>query len=325
MEEKTILVTGIGGNVGQGIIKNLRSLDYKFRIIGTNISSMSSGNYLVDAFYQVPFSFDESDFLTSIRSIIEKEKIDLIIPSTDNEMFVLSNEVFDNVLIASSGKQASSIYLDKYDSFLHHQSKDIPFAISFLPSFYDGQFQKAIAKPRKGRGSRGLFFDFKNDVKLNDEEYLIQELHEGREITIAVYVSYLTNEKHGFIAMERKLENGATVYCKVVTEFDNEINEMIDKVVSNSDIKGSFNIQCIYSEKIKKLIPFEINCRISGTNSIRSSFGFNDVGYIVDELIYNKPLSNIHILEGSAYRTLSDIIYLTNDIQGNIKDDFKLF
>jgi len=188
-----------------------------------------------------------------------------------------------------------------------------------------GDYNKAIAKPRKGRGSRGLFFDFKNDIELSDEEYLIQELHEGREITIAVYVSYLNKKTHGFIAMERELENGATVYCKVVTGFNDEINKIIDKIVINSDIVGSFNIQCIYSEKIKELIPFEINCRISGTNSIRSSFGFNDVEYIVEELLFNNPLKKIEIQEGSAYRTLSDIIYLSNDINGNNKDNFKLF
>ena len=123
MEEKTILVTGIGGNVGQGIIKNIRSLDYQFRIIGTNTLSMSSGNYLVNEFYEVPYSFDETNFLSSIRQIVENEKVDLIIPSTDYEMFVLSNSLFENVTIASSGKKASSIYLDKYDSFLHHQLK----------------------------------------------------------------------------------------------------------------------------------------------------------------------------------------------------------
>ena len=325
MEEKTILVTGIGGNVGQGIIKNIRSLDYQFRIVGTNTLSMSSGNYLVDEFYQVPYSFDESNFLSSIRHIVEKEKVDLIIPSTDYEMFVLSNAVFENVTIATSGKKASSIYLDKYDSFLNHQLFDIPFAKSTLPSSYKGEYVNAIAKPRKGRGSRGLIFDFKNDVKLDDDEYLIQEMHKGREITIAVYVSYLTNKLHGFIAMERELANGATSYCKVVTEFDDEIRQMITKIVSSIDVKGSFNIQCIFSDSLNQLVPFEINCRISGTNSIRSSFGFNDASYIIDELLFLKPLNNIEIIQGSAYRALSDVIYLSHDLKGNNNDNFKLF
>lgn len=325
MEEKTILVTGIGGNVGQGIIKNIRSLDRQFRIIGTNTLPMSSGNHMVNKFYEVPYAIDESNFLNSIRDIIEKEKVDLIIPSTDYEMFVLSNSILENVLIASSGKNASSIYLDKYDSFLHHQLFDIPFASSSLPSNYTGEYQNAIAKPRKGRGARGLIFDFKNEVKLDDEEYLIQELHQGREITIAVYVSYITNKLHGFIALERELANGATAYCKVVTEFDEEINLMLDKIVSSIDVKGSFNVQCIFSETLKKLVPFEINCRISGTNSIRSSFGFNDVAYMVNELLFRSPLKKIELIKGSAYRMLSDVIYLSNDLKGNMDDNFKLF
>ena len=37
MEKRTVLVTGIGGNVGQGILRNIRSLNLPIRLIGTDI------------------------------------------------------------------------------------------------------------------------------------------------------------------------------------------------------------------------------------------------------------------------------------------------
>ncbi len=49
-----ILVTGIGGNVGQGILRNIRALKLKSILIGTNISSFSPGNHLADKVFVTP-------------------------------------------------------------------------------------------------------------------------------------------------------------------------------------------------------------------------------------------------------------------------------
>jgi carbamoyl-phosphate synthase large subunit len=324
MEKKTVLVTGIGGNVGQGIVRNILGLKYGLRIIGTNTSAISGGNHLVDAFYQVPYSYDE-DFIPSLIAILEKEKVDLIIPSTDFEINTLSlNKDQIKAVIACSGKQSSSIYLDKYLSALFHAEHRIPFAESCLPSSYSGQFSPAIAKPRLGRGSRGLIKNYSGEEKLNDEEYLIQKMYTGKEITTAVYVSYITGKLLGLITMERSLENGATTYCKVIREYDDQLEEIALEIIRNSDIKGSFNIQSIVTDE-NEIYPFEVNCRISGTNSIRSHFGFEDVKYTVDELLYKKSLREIVTTEGVAYRYLSDIIYPNGINTGTNSDDFIVF
>ncbi len=60
MEKKTILVTGIGGNVGQGIIKNIIDANLPVNIVGCNVTAMSAGNHLVDEFHQVPFAYEQS-------------------------------------------------------------------------------------------------------------------------------------------------------------------------------------------------------------------------------------------------------------------------
>ena len=96
METKIVLVTGIGGNVGQGIIKNIRRTNYKIKIIGTNITDFSSGNYLIDSFYKLPFGYDP-EYIRLIKEIVDYEKVDLIIPSTDYEShFLALNKMFFN-------------------------------------------------------------------------------------------------------------------------------------------------------------------------------------------------------------------------------------
>ncbi len=307
MSVKNILVTGIGGNVGQGIMRNIRKLNLSLLITGCDIGSFTAGNHLCDYFYQVPYAYDEL-YIETIKNIIREKNINLIIPSTDFEVYYLAlyrNEL--NAVVAASNAETALIYLDKYKTFLHHQKNNIPFASSVLPSAYNGVFKKMIAKPRKGRGSRGIHINPSSLEDFSDEDYLVQELIEGDEITTAFYVTK-SNKLLGSITMQRKLENGFTSECKVVKHYDNEIIPILNKIIENSEIRGSANLQSIVTSD-RKIVPFEINCRISGTNSIRSNFGFDDVKYTIQEYLLNEPVDEPVIKKGLAIRIMMDVIY----------------
>ena len=60
MEKRTVLVTGIGGNVGQGILRNIISLNLPIKLVGIDIASFTPGNHLCDVTYKVPYSYDEN-------------------------------------------------------------------------------------------------------------------------------------------------------------------------------------------------------------------------------------------------------------------------
>lgn len=324
MEERTIIVTGIGGNVGQGIIRNLRALNLPLVIIGTNTKEESAGNHLVDYFHKVPFGNEES-YVNVISDIIKKYGVELIIPATDFEVENLSRNSKElNAKLAVSSAIATRVYLDKYESYLTHKKANLPFAKSYLPSEYVDQFQNAIAKPRKGRGSRGIMKNFVGQVELIDDEYVIQEMHMGIELTTAVYASYISGKFIGQLTFERTLENGATTYCKVLKDFDKEFSELSRQIVALTDMRGAFNIQSILT-KDGDIVPFEVNCRISGTNSIRTHFGFEDVRYTIEELLFNLETIDIQTKEGVAFRYLSDVIYINGMSTYDNKDNFKLF
>ena len=130
---------------------------------------------------------------------------------------------------------------------------------------------------------------------------------------------------HGIITLERSLENGATTFCRVIKDYDEELKKIALLMIENSDLKGAFNIQSIVTSD-GKIIPFEVNCRISGTNSIRSAFGFKDVEYTINELLWKKELSPVKVKYGEAHRFLSDVIYVSSDdvqsLIGTNKDYF---
>jgi carbamoyl-phosphate synthase large subunit len=306
MDKKKVLVTGIGGNVGQGIIRNIRTTGFPIIIVGCNVLPFSAGNHLCDRFYQTPYAF-HNDYINTIIKIVQEEEIDLIIPSTDYEVYYLSRSNTQIPCeIAVSDIETAEIYLDKYKTFLYHKKYDIPFAPTFLPKDYKGSFKEIIVKPREGRGSRGLHI---NPLSLDGftDEYIVQELYRGKEITTAFYVNQ-KNELHGFINLERELENGATNECRVDRSNDEKLEKIIKRIIQYTKIKGSANLQSILTES-GEIIPFEVNCRISGTNSIRSNFGFEDVKYTLEDFLYHKLLSKPQIIDGVAIRILMDVIY----------------
>lgn len=321
----TILVTGIGGNVGQGILRIIRSTYENVKLIGTNISDFSAGNCWVDIFYQVPYATQHEQYIEYMLNIVQKETVDLIIPSTDYEAYFLSlNKDRFSCKIAVNEADINKICLDKYQTSVHLEKYNIPFSKSYLPSQYNNQFQKMIAKPREGRGSRGLLIDYKEYNLLNDDEYLIQEMHEGIEITTAVYVSYLTNKLVGFINLNRKLDNGLTIQCEVINNYNDEIENLLTSLLSKYPFAGSFNIQSIIN-KNNEIHPFEINCRISGTNSIRHHLGFKDVLYTIDELLFQKTIVKPTISNGFAIRYFADVIYPNGVYNNNNTDNYILF
>ena len=315
MEAKTVLVTGIGGNVGQGILRNIASLNLSIRLIGTDIASFTPGNHLCDATYKVPYSYDES-YIPTLQNIIDKEKVDLVLPSTDYEVYYLSQnaEKLNAIVVASDAKTAKT-YLDKYESYVYLSQNNIPFAKSWLTGDYDFSEKEIIAKPREGRGSRGILLNPENPNQLPNG-YMIQPLAKGIEITTAVYVNK-QGKLHGLFTMERSLTNGTTTESKVVFQYDNEITIIAEKMIALGGLVGSFNIQSIVTTK-GEIVPFEINCRISGTNSIRHNLGFQDVKYAIQEYLLNEIPDKPKPIEGIATRILMDVVY------PNISDFSKL-
>lgn len=302
---KTIIITGIGGVVGQGILRNLTDMMLDVKIIGTNVSLVSAGNYLCNEVIKVPFGYDK-DYIPMMVEVCRKENVSLIIPSTDYEAYHLgANQKLFECVIATSPAEVTKFCLDKYLNYLAFARYNIPFASSFLPSEYHQQFETVVVKPREGRGSRNIYVN-PSDPSSFDDEYVVQEYLEGPEITTTFYVTR-SGEMHGFITFVRELESGNTVKAEVTFDYDVELEGMVRKMVGHYPFRGSCNVQSRVTRK--GIIPFEINCRISGTNSIRSQFGFNDVAYTVQEYLLEQRPAPPNVVKGTALRVILDIIY----------------
>ncbi|WP_016834358.1 ATP-grasp domain-containing protein [Herbaspirillum lusitanum] len=320
---KSILVTGIGGVVGQGILRNLLAMNLNVPVVGTNTVKISAGNHLCDHVYEVPFAYD-GDYVATIKDLVTRHEVGLVIPSTDYEAYYLSlNEEALSCRVAASPPEVTGFCLDKYLNFQEFESAGLPFAQSSLPSAYRGEFAKTVVKPREGRGSRNIVIDPARPTDFGDD-YVVQEYLNGPELTTTFYVLQ-TGGLHGLITMERELEQGNTARCEVVFDHDETLLGMIRRIIARFPFKGSCNIQSRVTRN--GVIPFEINCRISGTNSVRSQLGFNDVAYTVQELFLNQLPDQPHILKGSAIRIIHDVIYPDKSLSeiSNSNDHFWTF
>lgn len=312
---KKILVTGIGGNVAHGVLRTISSLGYNIVLVGTDIKKVSGGNHLCDKTFQVPFS-SSVNYIPEIIRICKKEKIDLIIPTTDHEAYYLALAREKLPPLASSDADVAQTFLNKYKTWLAFKKLSIPFAQTRLPSEYKNEFEEIVVKPAKGVGSKGLQIN-PDEPKSFPDSYIIQKLYKGEEITTAFYVTK-KRKLLGQITLLRSLYHGTTTICEIIFKYDNALKKIIKMIMDNFDIKGSCDIQSIVTSE-GEIIPFELNCRLSGTNSIRGQFGFEDVKYTVDEYLFNKKPEKPNIKKGSAVKIWIDVIYPSISLK-DIKD-----
>lgn len=301
---RTVLVTGVGGNVGQGVLRALRDTPHPLRLVGSNVVAACGGSHLCERVHVLPFAWDPG-YVEGVQELCRDERVELVIPATDHETAVLA--AADGLpLVATSPARACATFLDKWETAQQFVALDLPFARSVLPSQWRGQFERTVVKPRRGRGSRDVWVDV-DDPGSFDESFVVQERAVGREVTVAWYTGR-RGGVHGFIALERRLDSGTTIACEVTRDLDSQLSPLLDTLSESMRLAGSCNLQMIVTED-RELVPFEVNCRLSGTTSIRARLGFPDARWTVEEWLLGLHPEPPAIISGSAVRLLMDVVY----------------
>ena len=108
---KTVLITAIGGDIGQSIAQCIRNYSDDVFLIGTDIHIKHGGSLFVDKVVIVPYANDPK-YLDRISEIVNENDIDVIIPVNENELDVFANTDQNHSLIYC-GKKIVNIGLDK--------------------------------------------------------------------------------------------------------------------------------------------------------------------------------------------------------------------
>ncbi|MDO8291965.1 MAG: ATP-grasp domain-containing protein [Gallionella sp.] len=281
---KVVLITGIGGDISQGVATILRENRPDLRLIGVDVHSQHGGHLFVDQFALIP-SASAPDYVDAIKAIVSKHSVDVVVPMSEPELGATLpfSELAPGVKWITAGERVVGAGLDKLETMRALTGLGVP--VPWTRPVSEGRpiAYPCILKNRSGSGSRAVF-TVSND---EDVDYLVkrypdaifQELLEpaDREVTCAVY-----RRRDGEVAsllMLRRLTGGFTGWAKIIK--DEETSRMCEVIAQGLDLRGSMNIQLRLTDKGPRV--FEINPRFSSTVLMRHRLGYTDVLWALDE------------------------------------------
>lgn len=320
--EVTVLVTGVGAIIGQGIIKSLRESRYSALIVGLDRSNRSPGPYLCDAFHQKP-SCDEDnpDYIDFWRNMLLNEGVDIIIPGLEVDMFFLDTQrqLFQElgVVVVMNRPELIALSADKWQ--LGEQLATS--SLARIPSSIPENWEQAVSelgtpplllKPRNGNGSRGIARlhdarDFDYWRAKSGDNWMLQRIvgDDSSEFTVGVF-GFGDGKSIEPIVLKRRLSAaGNTLEAQVAN--DKAIEDATEKLTKHFKPVGPTNYQ--FRKEGDTAYLLEINPRFSSSNSLRTAFGFNEAEMAIDYFKFGRIPQTPLIKAGTAWRYSEDFVH----------------
>lgn len=313
-----ILVTGTGAIIGYGIINSLKQSGLPLNIIAIDIYNTAYGQFIADRFYQGVLA-NSDGFIDFINLIVEKEKIDLIIPGIEQDLYALhKNKDKIKCRVVMNNDLCIEISKSKLATFEYiHEHSNINLIPTLHKASYEDCFKKLglpfLLKPISSYASKGIEtikspeeFDFY--VKRINNNCVFQKIISTRddEYTISVFGDGKGNFLDSIILRRYLSQEGATSNAEVIES--NQIMDYIKSIVELLMPLGPTNIQIRTDGD--KVYLLEINPRISSACSIRTAFGYNDAAMCIRYYLNNETIIPSKKRKGKAIRFISDhIIY----------------
>ncbi len=301
------LVTSIGSISAETVIADIKNKNNN-KVTGCNIypKEWTAASRLTDNFYEVPPFVEKNAYIEAIKKIIIKEKINFIVPLTDPEVDILSENYEDFISLGAtpciSTSASIEIARDKLSIYnLFKNSK-----ILTIPTIKNTHFKKndfefpLIAKLRKGRSSKGnLIIENSNSFEFHKKiiysnDYIIQPYLPGE-----IYVTDIVrqnNQKYSVSITRKELlrtENGAGIV--VQTKNNNHVcNQLALKIADAINVKGCINIEFLMHESEPRIMDINprfsagvVFSKLSGYSMVQNHIRcFND-----EEIEKEKPIS----------------------------------
>lgn len=301
---KTLLITGIGGDIAQAIAQIVRETYPNWRLIGMDIHERHAGRTAVDSVIVSPAA-SSPRYGMWLESTLDVHKVDLCLPTSETELaYLVSSKLMERQpkRFVMPNRSAVEVGGDKYLTARHLCAYGIagPWTVVVKPTSPIPDLP-CIFKARRSAGSKAVFVcRTPEDVSYFQNRYadaIFQELllPDDREVTVAVY-----RNQQGHVAvlqLLRKLTGGFTSWAEVID--DPEITAQCKKLAESLDLRGSINVQLRQTEAGPRI--FEINARFSSTVLIRHRMGYCDALWALEEAqgraatFYTPPVGTVAV------------------------------
>lgn len=309
------LVTGVGGNVGQGILKALTDSGLASHVVGTDCNALSVGLYATDRGYVVPPAGDPA-FLPALLDIVKKESIRIVFVGADAETLALSQmrgriESKTGAVVVVADPDTVERCDDKLATAAWFALHAFPFAASAraddreaISALVETHGFPLVVKPRRGFAARGVE-EVRSESELETaaaklgDKGIVQEYigTADSEFTAAVFCK-TPGRVDAAIVLRRELLQGTSYRIGPAQN-----QSLIDHVrVWGAAIaaKGPLNFQFRLTDDGPKC--FEVNARFSGTTGVRFRFGYNDVSMAVRAFVFGDEIVQPDVQEGVVMR-----------------------
>ena len=296
-----ILITAIGGDIGNGIIKSLKNNKHELIYYGCDVVEYNYSFNDVNYFYEAPSYKNETIWLQFILNILKDNQVDYFWPVTEPEIVIVNRNIhlFDFCKVIINASNILDVALDKGQTATALRKAGINTPKTYFSiGDCDNMFPKVV-KESFSCGSHGI--KIVNDIKelynvfSKMKNPIIQDYvgTPEKEYTMAVFSD---GKVVNSITFQRTLGfGGMTRYIRLAHE--TSLNEIALKIAELFNLHGSINVQM--REENGSFFVFEINPRISSTIGFRTKLGFNDVSWWLNYMMgntiekYNVPSENI--------------------------------
>lgn len=322
----TVLVTGAGSLVGQGILRSLQQVKFhNLRIITADPERHSSGHWLADIATTIPLA-NNPEYVDKIKSLVAEYDVKYMFIGADPELDVICKHQKEfkamGVIPIVSSAEVIAISDSKWETVQFLKQNGFDFPDSALSSDEDMLRKLVInhnfplfAKPVLGARSVGAGLvnnkEELQEIVDSNEDYIIQELLQGPEYTSGILT--IDQQVLSIVTFKRTLKDGNTF--KAFTASNEDIDNQLAVIASNLvGLFGSANFQ--FKLRDNKPVIFEINGRFSGTTPLRAMVGVNELQILLDALEGVKLNSIIRpTMKGTILRTFSDIFISDEELQ----------
>jgi carbamoyl-phosphate synthase large subunit len=263
-----ILVLSAGRRVEliQLLIESLNKIGLNGMIVGADASLLSPALYFADKHVVIPKVSDET-YISKLVELINQYDINLVVPTIDTELLILSSnkkviELQTKSLVVVSEESVIRLFSDKKDSI--STLGNLRFNVPKSYQLNDSIPFPVFIKPRYGSSSIGAL-KVSNEIQLKGMmdlygEMIIQENLIGKEFTIDCMVL-----KKGIptliVPRERILTRSGEVLQGRIVKFPILI-DIAKKILSQFSFYGPITIQGILTNDVFYVI--EVNPRLGG-------------------------------------------------------------
>lgn len=271
MKEIRILFTGTGRRVEllQAFHNAALCLNINLKIYGADMAGTAPALAYCNYTRKI-CSMKDKDYIPELLEICGRDKIDLVIPTIDTDLLVLSQnagkfkEIGTRVLISSPDMIALCRDKNYTSDFFESCGLKAPRPVNDYRK-YDGAYPCFI-KPKDGSSSIDAY-------KINTEselamyagkigDYIIQPFIEGKEYTIDIFCDFDGNPI--YITPRERIAVRSGEVLKTEIALDEKIIEEAKRLVSHFKPCGPMTVQLIRQNKTGDDYYIEINPRYGG-------------------------------------------------------------